>query len=156
MESTVIGGVVTLALLGSLAVFVAMECSPRAKARRDAARRRRQEGLNAREQARERRTGLSALDLQRLGAFRQRALDLHGEPIGPMTWGRWWGYIRRRGYVAWIVTSFVGAFSMATHFALLWFVFGGGWVGATLVTLGSAVAMSAVGVMVVIRIANRG
>jgi hypothetical protein len=39
---------------------------------------------------------------------------------------------------------------------LLWFVFGGGWVGATLVTLGSAVAMSAVGVMVVIRIANRG
>ncbi|HAN15246.1 MAG TPA: hypothetical protein DCP73_06525 [Chloroflexi bacterium] len=73
-----------------------------------------------------------------------------------MTWGRWWGYIRRRGYVAWIVTSFVGALSMATHFALLWFVFGGGWVGATLVTLGSAVAMSAVGVMVVIRIANRG
>ncbi|NBX45669.1 MAG: hypothetical protein EBT22_00275 [Chloroflexi bacterium] len=79
---------VTLALLGSLAVFVAIECSPHAKARRDAARRRRQEGLNAREQARERGTGLSALE--------------------------------------------------------------------TLVTLGSAVAMSAVGVMVVIRIANRG
>ncbi len=156
METEVISGVVTLALLGSLAVFVALECSPRAQARRDAARRRRQEGLNAREQAPERATGLTALDLQRLGAFRQRALDLHGEPIGPMTWGRWWGHIRRRGYVAWIVTSFVGAFSMATHFALLWFVYGGGWVGATVVTIASAVAMSAVGVMVVIRIANRG
>ncbi len=156
MESEVIGGVVSLVLLGSLAVFVARESYPGAMARRAAARRRRQEGLKAREQARERATGLSALDLQRLGAFRQRALDLLGEPVGPMTWGRWWGHIRRRGYVAWIVTSFVGAFSMATHFALLWFFFGGGWVGATLVTLGSAVAMSAIGVMIVIRIANRG
>lgn len=147
---------ISAALLAVLAWMVrVLHQSPSARAFRDAARARRRDVLIARRTV----VGtspLSMLDVRRLTAFRRRAIDLHGEPVGPLTLGQRWGQLRRRGLVPWTVASGVGAFSMATHFTVLWFAVGGGWLGAVLITLGSTFIMTAICVWLVMRFATRG
>jgi hypothetical protein len=83
----------------------------------------------------------------RLAAFRQRARLMAGEPLERRD--GWWhklALLWRDGYSGWIIAALAGAFSMATHFGMWWLVAGGGWLGAALITLGSTVAMVAVGI----------
>ena len=59
----------------------------------------------------------------------------------------WYARLRalwREGHAGWIIASCVGAFSMATHFGAYWLIAGGGWLGATAITLASTVVMVAI------------
>jgi hypothetical protein len=86
---------------------------------------------------------LSPRDLSRLAAFRPRARLMAGEPLGKPGWVAKLQHLWRDGHSGWIIAALVGAFSMATHFGAYWLIAGGGWLGATLVTLGSTVLMTA-------------
>jgi hypothetical protein len=101
-------------------------------------------------------TSLTLEDVRRLVAFRRRLPDLHGEPIGPVTFIQRWSAARRRGVVAWAAAASAGAFSMATHFIVLWLALGGGWVGAAIMTVVSTIAMTGVCIVVVLRLGARG
>jgi hypothetical protein len=85
--------------------------------------------------------GLTPADLARLARFRPRARMMRGEPLEQPAWFGKLRLLWRDGYSGWIVASLAGAFSMATHFGLLWLVSGGGWAGAAVVTLASTAVM---------------
>ncbi|MDQ3702093.1 MAG: hypothetical protein M3442_14410 [Chloroflexota bacterium] len=84
---------------------------------------------------------LSPADLARLDAFRPRARLMAGEPTGMRAWWRKVQLIWRGGHSGWIIAALVGAFSMATHFGAFWLITGGGWLGATVITVLSTAVM---------------
>lgn len=88
--------------------------------------------------------GLTPHDLARLTRFRPRARLMRGEPLEQPAWVAKLRLLWRDGYAGWIVAALAGAFSMATHFGMLWLVTGGGWTGAVVVTVASTAAMVAV------------
>lgn len=98
---------------------------------------------------------LSTDDVRRLGAFRRRLPELHGEPVGPRTLRQKWAVARRRGVVAWAAASGLGAFSMATHFDVLWLGQGGGWLGVVIITVAATAAMTGICVVLVARLGER-
>ncbi len=100
-------------------------------------------------------TSLTLEDVRRLVAFRRRVPDLQGEPLGPVTLTQRWSAARRRGALAWAAAAGAGAFSMATHFIVLWLALGGGWAGAAIMTVFSTIAMTGVCVVVVMRLGAR-
>lgn len=56
----------------------------------------------------------------------------------------WWRKVQliwRGGHSGWIIAALVGAFSMATHFGAFWLITGGGWLGATVITVLSTAVM---------------
>ena len=101
-------------------------------------------------------TSLTLDDVRRLVAFRRRLPELHGEPVGPITFAQRWSAARRRGVIAWAAAAGAGAFSMATHFIVLWLATGGGWVGAAVMTVVSTIAMTGICVALVFRLGTRG
>jgi hypothetical protein len=84
---------------------------------------------------------LSYAELARLAAFRARAHLITGEPLVAPGLRAQLRHAWREGYAGWILACLAGAFSMATHFGAWWLISGGGWLGATLVTLGSTAVM---------------
>ncbi len=82
-------------------------------------------------------------EVRRLQAFRTRARMMVDEPLTPLPWHRKLRLLWRDGYSGWILAALVGAFSMATHFGAFWLIAGGGWLGATLITLLSTILMVA-------------
>ena len=97
---------------------------------------------------------LTPEEARRLEAFRPRARLMAGEPTGPLGTAVRLRALWREGYSGWIIASFVGAFSMATHFGAYWLIAGGGWLGAALVTIGSTLVMVAVCLWVVMGLAG--
>jgi hypothetical protein len=84
---------------------------------------------------------LSPADLARLDAFRPRARLMADEPVGLVAWWRKLQLIWHEGHMGWVIAALLGSFSMATHFGAYWLITGGGWVGATAITVLSTVAM---------------
>lgn len=154
MDSVLGSAVVALGLL--VALIAALKGMPTRRGGRVPSAGERRAGLKPRRVGGGADTSLTLDDVRRLVAFRRRVPDLHGEPIGPVSLTQAWSAARRRGVVAWAAAAGAGAFSMATHFIVLWFAMGGGWVGAAVVTVISALAMTGVCVGLVVRLGTRG
>jgi hypothetical protein len=84
---------------------------------------------------------LSPADLARLDAFRPRARLMADEPMGLVAWWRRLQLIWHQGHIGWVIAALLGSFSMATHFGAFWLITGGGWLGATVITVLSTAAM---------------
>lgn len=98
---------------------------------------------------------LSAAERARLNAFRPRARLMAGEPTGLRAWWRKMQLVWRGGHAGWIIATLVGAFSMATHFGAFWLITGGGWLGATVITLLSTAGMVAACAWVMLGLLSR-
>lgn len=84
---------------------------------------------------------LSYAELARLSAYRSRARMMAGEPLIAPGLRAQLRHAWREGYAGWILACLAGSFSMATHFGAWWLISGGGWLGASVVTLGSTAIM---------------
>src|SRR5919202_244476 len=140
------GGFVALALAGLVVALFKLELGKAARRRRRlrAALARAERARAATRNATTRPGELTPEEARRLEALRPRARLLAGEPVRPPGF---YGRLRalwREGHAGWRIASCVGAFSMATHFGAYWLIAGGGWLGATLVTLLSTAAMVAI------------
>jgi hypothetical protein len=144
-QTLVLAVVILGLLLAALAVALSkIEFGQEARSRRQAQRA--MATARARRQAPTASRGsgeLSPADLARLDVFRPRARLMAGEPTGLPGWWRKLQLIWRDGHAGWIIASLVGAFSMATHFGAFWLIAGGGWLGATVITILSTLVMVA-------------
>src|SRR5579883_3295942 len=134
-----------LALAGLGLVLFKLELSPAARRRRrlqQALARAERRRAEQEAQARSASGRLTPQELSRLAALRNQ-MRLAEERLTPPSWLDRLRFLWREGYSGWIIASLVGAFSMATHFGAFWLIAGGGWLGATLITLGSTVLMVA-------------
>lgn len=154
MDSVIGSGVVAAGLLIALAAF--LKGMPARRSGRVLSAGERRAALEPRRVGGGVDTSLTLDDVRRLVAFRRRVPDLHGEPVGPLTLAQRWSAARRRGVVAWGAAAGAGAFSMATHFIVLWLATGGGWVGAAVMTVVATIAMTGVCVVLVFRLGTRG
>jgi hypothetical protein len=139
-------------LLSVLAVTLTrLEFGPAARRRRTARRIEQAAARQRRAAARARQSAvgntavatgeLSPADLARLDAFRPRARLMADEPVGLVAWWRKLRLIWQEGHMGWVIAALVGSFSMATHFGAFWLITGGGWIGATAITVHSTAAM---------------
>lgn len=154
MDSVLVSGLIASGLVIALAAFVKGKPSRRRGRVLSATERR--AALEPRRVGGGLDTSLTLDDIRRLVAFRRRIPDLQGEPIGPMTFAQRWSAARRRGIFAWGAAAGAGAFSMATHFIVLWLALGGGWVGAAVMTMVSTIVMTGICVALVFRLGTRG
>lgn len=154
MDSVIGSGVVAFGLLVALAAF--LKGMPARRTGRVLSAGARRAALEPRRVGGALDSSLTLDDVRRLVAFRRRVPDLQGEPVGPMTFAQRWSAARRRGVVAWGAAACAGAFSMATHFIVIWLALGGGWIGAAVMTVVSTFAMTGICVVLVFRLGTRG